>query len=116
MCLFMSMIFILIQKKDYDTHHTQKIHIIPSKCDNVIENIQIHISRRAFFLFSFLGWNFAQMWKINIWQWNIWSLFLEKKVIRYFLIKNHVVTFPYWFWLGNEFLKSLDRFLEHVII
>jgi hypothetical protein len=40
-----------------------KIHIIFSKCDNVIENIQIHMSWQVFF---FLVWKFAQMWKINM--------------------------------------------------
>jgi hypothetical protein len=38
-------------KYDYGTHYKQKIHIIFSKCDNAIENIQIHISWWIFFFF-----------------------------------------------------------------
>jgi hypothetical protein len=33
------------------------------------------------------------------------KLFLEKKIIRFEKIKNHVMTFPYWFWFGNKFLN-----------
>ncbi len=39
----------IFSKHGYGTHHTQKIHVILSKCDNVIENIQIHMSRWVFF-------------------------------------------------------------------
>jgi hypothetical protein len=31
-------------KNDYTTPSYAKIHVILSKCDNVIENIQIHMS------------------------------------------------------------------------
>jgi hypothetical protein len=31
-------------------------------------------------------------------------------------IKNHVATFPYWFWFGKKEFKCLNRFIEHVII
>ncbi len=33
------------------------------------------------------------------------NFFLEKKIIRFEKIKNHVTTFPYWFWFGNNFLN-----------
>jgi hypothetical protein len=37
-------------KNGYGTHHTQKIHVIIfSKCDNVIENIQITCHNQFFF-------------------------------------------------------------------
>jgi hypothetical protein len=51
-----------------------KIYVILSKSDNVIENIQIHIS-------SFLSiWNSAQMWKINMKkEYLIIFFFWEKK-------------------------------------
>ncbi len=42
--------------------------------------------------------------------------FLRKKSLDLQKIENHVGTFPYWFWFGNNFLKCLDRFLEHAII
>jgi hypothetical protein len=34
------------------------------------------------------------------------QMFFEKKVISFAKkIKNHVVTLPYWFWIGNKFLN-----------
>jgi hypothetical protein len=55
-----------------------KIQVILSKCDNVIENIQIHIS-------SFFGLKFCTNVK-NKYEKGIFDhfLFLRKKIIRYF--------------------------------
>jgi hypothetical protein len=80
-----------------------KIHVILSKCDIVIENIQIHMSRRVFFLF--LVWKFAQMWIINMKR-DYLIFFLERKKSLYLKkIENHVATFHYWFWFGHNFLN-----------
>jgi hypothetical protein len=62
-----------------------KNHVIFLKCNNVTENIQIHMSQQLFF---FWIWNFSQIWKIN----------MKKEYIEI-----HVATFPYWIWFGNNF-------------
>jgi hypothetical protein len=68
-------------KNGYGTHHIQKINVILSKCDTVIENIQIHvISLLYFILFYFKFFPvkfFAQMWKINMKRKYLISFFLD---------------------------------------
>ncbi len=82
-----------------------KFRGILSKCDNVIENIEIHMSWEVFFLV----WNFAQMWKINMKrEYLIICFFGRKQSLDLQKIENHqnhVVTFLYWFWFGNNFLN-----------
>ncbi len=67
-----------------------KIHVILSKCDNVIENIQIHIS-------SFFGLKFCINVK-NKYKKAIFDhfCFLRKKSLNFQRFENHVVTFFYW--------------------
>jgi hypothetical protein len=62
----------------------QKLYIILSNCDNVIENIQIHMPWQVFFFFSV--WNFSKPWKINMKKINLVIFFFEKKIIRF--VKN----------------------------
>ncbi len=77
-----------------------KIYVILSKCDNVIENIQIHTSWSIFFV---LVWNFAQLWKIIMKREHLITFFfLRKKLLDLQKIKNHVVTFSYLFQFGNK--------------
>jgi hypothetical protein len=62
------------------------------KSDNVIENIQIQMSR---VIFIFLVWKFAQIWN-RIWKGNIW-IFFRKNSLDVQKIENHTRTFSYWF-------------------
>jgi hypothetical protein len=64
-----------------------KIHVILSKCVNVIEKIQINIS-------SFFDLKFCTNIK-NKYKWGICDnfLFFEKKSLDFQKIENHVVTF-----------------------
>jgi len=64
-----------------------EIHVILSKCHNVIENIQIHIS-------SFFGLKFCTNMK-NKYKKGICDhfCFLRKKSLDFQKIENHVVTF-----------------------
>jgi hypothetical protein len=95
-----------LQKWLWHSSYT-KIHVILSKCDDVIENIQIHMWWKIYFIF----FNFAEMWKINMKR--KYLILFEKKSLNLHKTKNHVATFSYWFCFSNNFLKSLDRFLEH---
>jgi len=76
-----------------------KIHVILSKCHNVIENIQIHIS-------SFFGLKFCTNIK-NKYKKGICDHFcsLRKKSLHFQKIENPVVIFFYWFYFG-KFLKN----------
>ncbi len=67
---------------------------------------------KSFFFFFFFFFFFGvliflkclkKVWKEN----NGHFFFWEKNSLDLQKIKNHVVTFPYWFWLGNKFLKGL---------
>jgi hypothetical protein len=79
-----------------------KIHVILLKCDNVIENIQIHMS----WWVSFFGLKFCINVK-NIYEKGIFNhIFLgTKKSLDLQKVNNHIVTFAYWFWFGNKILN-----------
>jgi hypothetical protein len=66
----------------------------------MIENIQIRMLQQVFFLV----WIFSQMWKIYMKKEYFITFFIEKKIIKFQKIKNHAVTFPYWFWSSVKFL------------
>ncbi len=74
-------------------HIIRKIHVIFSKCDNVIENIQIHIS-------SLFDLKFCTNVKTNMKRESKHFCFLKRKSLYFQKIENHV----YWFWFSN-FLK-----------
>ncbi len=76
-----------------------KIQVLFSKCDNMIGNIQIHMSWQVFFLV----WNFGQMWKINMKK--EYLIIFLKKTVDMQKNEKHVVTFPYWFWFDNKILN-----------
>jgi hypothetical protein len=69
-------------------HIICKILVILSKCDIVIEKIQIHIS-------SFFIWKFAQMWKIN-------------------MKREYLITFG--FWKKSLDFQKLKIMLWHFLI
>jgi hypothetical protein len=79
----------------------QKNHVIFSKCDNVIENIQIHMSWQSFFLV----WNFAQIWKINMKREYSTTFFFKEKIIRFPKNWKSGWNILYWFWFGNNILN-----------
>jgi hypothetical protein len=64
-----------------------KIHVILLKCDNVIENIQIHISSSFYLKFCT---NVKNKYEKGISN-HFW--FLKKKIIRFSNFENHVATF-----------------------
>jgi hypothetical protein len=37
---------------------------------------------------------------------NLIIIFLRKKSLDLNYFENHVVTFPYWFWFGNNYLNN----------
>jgi len=41
----------------------------------------------------------------NKYEKGMFDFFLRKKSLDLKIIKNHVPTFPYWFWFGNNFLN-----------
>jgi hypothetical protein len=73
-----------------------KIYVILSKSDNVIENIQIHIS--SFFDLKFC----TNVKKINEKRIFDHFSFLRKKSLDFQKIENHV----YWFCFGDLNLKK----------
>jgi hypothetical protein len=80
----------------------QKFMLFFSKCDNVIENIQIHMSWQI--VFNFFVWKFAQMWRINMKREFFFYIF-ENKVIKFPKIEKDFATFPCKFWFGSNFLN-----------
>jgi hypothetical protein len=95
---------LFFSKNGYGTHHTQKIHVILSKCDHVIENIQIHM----WWPVLFFGLNFFT---------NVKNKY-EKGIFYHFYFfgeKNHYICKKIENHVGS-FKKCLDMFLEHVII
>jgi hypothetical protein len=78
---------------------TRKIHVILSKCENVIEKIQINI-------LSFLNLKIFTTMK-NKYKKGISDpfCFLRKKSFDFQKIENHVVTFLYLFWFGKKNLN-----------
>jgi hypothetical protein len=80
----------------------QKNWVIFSKCDNVIENIQIHMS----WWFYFFNLKFHTNVK-NKYEKEIFDdvFFLTKMSLDFQNNENHVVTFSYWFWCGSKFLN-----------
>ncbi len=84
---------LLFSKNDYGTYLSYtKINVILSKCDNVIENIQIHMPWRVFLLV----WKFSQMWKIYIWREISSPFFFEKKKKKTLDLKKLKIMLQYF--------------------
>ncbi len=80
-------------KNGYGVDHTQKSHVVLSKCDNVIENIHI------LFWFEILH-KCENKYEKGIFD----HFFFFFKSLNLQKIENHVATFPCWFWFGNNVL------------
>ncbi len=77
-----------------------KNHAIFSKCDNVIENIEIYMLHKRLLFF---GLKFCIKVKYKYEKKIFDHFFFDKTIIRFMKKKfNHVVTFPYWFLFGNK--------------
>jgi hypothetical protein len=62
-----------------------------------------HVITSFFFFFFFWVWKFSQMWIINMKRDYLIFLGGRKKSLYLQKNENHVATFPYWFWFGNNF-------------